>query len=78
MQREKTMFLGFEPISLSKTPPRAEVTAREMPENLHLHTCEDFLWLTASGNNFQNLRKCSRIIYRSARETTAKVVRNIF
>lgn len=40
MQREKTMSLGFEPISLSKTPPGAEVTAREMPENLHLHTCE--------------------------------------
>lgn len=40
MQREKTMSLGFEPISLSKTFPGAEVIAREMPEHLHLHTCE--------------------------------------
>lgn len=34
------MSVGFELISLSKTPTGAEVTAREMPENLHLHTCE--------------------------------------
>lgn len=34
------MSLGFVLISLSKTPARAEVTAQEMPENLHLHTCE--------------------------------------
>lgn len=60
------MSLDFELISLSKTPARAEVTAREMPENLHLHTCEGgfsfFVWLVASSANFQSIRKCSRII----------------
>lgn len=38
MQKVQKMSLDFELISLSK------VTARGMPENLHLHTCEGGFW----------------------------------